>query len=78
VAKASEDIAAGKGQTVPPYMRPSERYSGYKYPHDYPDHYVKQQYLPDDLKERKYYEFGDNKNERAAMEYWNKIKKKDK
>ena len=76
MAKAGEDISAGRGQTVPPYMRPSERYSGYKYPHDYPDHYVDQQYLPDDLKTRKYYEFGDNKNERAAMEYWNKIKKK--
>lgn len=46
----------------------------YLYPHDYPNHYVKQQYLPDILKDRVYYEFGDNKFERAALEYRNKIK----
>ncbi len=47
----------------------------YKYPHSYPDHYVAQQYLPDNIKDRKYYEFGDNKTELAAKEYWRKIKK---
>lgn len=41
----------------------------YLYPHDYPNHYVKQQYLPDALKERIYYEFGDNKQEQAALQY---------
>ena len=47
----------------------------YKYPHDYPDHYVIQQYLPDNIKDKKYYKFGDNKTESAAKEYWNKVKK---
>ncbi len=46
----------------------------YLYPHDYPNHYVKQQYLPDELKDKIYYEFGDNKLENAAKEYRNKIK----
>ena len=47
----------------------------YLYPHDYPNHWVKQQYLPDALKDKVYYQFGDNKHERAAQEYWSKIKK---
>ena len=46
----------------------------YLYPHDYPNHYVKQQYLPDKLKDKVYYEFGDNKMENAAREYRKKIK----
>lgn len=46
----------------------------YLYPHDYPNHYVKQQYLPDCLKDKIYYEFGDNKMENAAKEYRKKIK----
>ena len=48
----------------------------YVYPHDYPNHYVKQQYLPDAIKNNKYYEFGDNKTELAYKEYWKKIKEK--
>ncbi len=75
-AAAAEDIAKGKGQTIPSYMRPSNNFDGYKYPHDYPDHYVDQQYLPDDLKNAKYYSYGDNKTEQAAKAYWDKIKKK--
>ncbi len=47
----------------------------YLYPHDFPNHYVKQQYLPDDLKDKVYYHFGDNKLEKAAEEYWKNIKK---
>ncbi len=46
----------------------------YLYPHLYPNHYVKQQYLPDLLKNKKYYEFGDNKTEQNFAEYWKKIK----
>ena len=46
----------------------------YLYPHDYPDHWVKQQYLPDALKDRVYYEYGENKSEQAAKAYWTKIK----
>lgn len=46
----------------------------YLYPHDFPNHWVRQQYLPDSLKGRKYYEYGENKNEQAAKKYWEKIK----
>ncbi len=49
----------------------------YKYPHDFPNHWVEQQYLPDQLKGKKYYQFGDNKNEQAFYEYWKKIKGED-
>ena len=52
-----------------------EREQGYKYPHDYTGHWVKQQYLPDDLKDRVYYEYGDNKIEQAAKRYWEEIMK---
>lgn len=48
----------------------------YLYPHDYPNHYVKQQYLPDVVKDREYYKYGDNKNEQAFKAYWEKIKGK--
>lgn len=48
----------------------------YLYPHDYPNGYVEQQYLPDLLKDRRYYEFGENKNERAAKEYREFIRRK--
>ncbi len=48
----------------------------YLYPHDFPDHYVEQQYLPDELKNTVYYKFGDNKLEKAAEEYRRKIKEK--
>lgn len=73
-AAAAADIAAGKGQNVPDHMRPSHKYQNYKYPHDYPNHYVEQQYLPDDLVGTRYYNFGESKAERAAAEYWSKIK----
>lgn len=52
-----------------------EREQGYLYPHNYPGHWVRQQYLPDELAGRKYYEFGDNKTEQAARAYWDEIKK---
>ncbi len=73
-AAAASDIEKGKGQNVPSHMRPSNRYDNYKYPHDYPGHYVKQQYLPDDLHGAKYYEYGENKTEQAAKKYWEIIK----
>ena len=72
---AIEDVRAGKGDKIPECLR-SPLFKGYKYPHDFEGHYVKQQYMPDDLKGKTYYIFGDNKTERAAEEYWNKIKKK--
>ena len=46
----------------------------YIYPHPFPNHWVEQQYLPDKLKNTKYYEYGANKNEQAHKEYWDKIK----
>ena len=52
-----------------------EREQGYKYPHNFPGHWVKQQYLPDNLKNAKYYSYGDNKTEQAARRYWEEIKK---
>ena len=48
----------------------------YLYPHNFPDHYVEQQYLPDPIKDRVYYEYGENKTEQAAKQYWDKIKKR--
>ena len=58
---------------IPSHLR-SPLFKGYKYPHDFKDHYVEQQYLPDDLKDRQYYVFGDNRTEAAAKAYWDKIK----
>ncbi len=52
-----------------------EKGQHYLYPHDYPNHYVKQQYLPDTLKDKVYYHYGENKTEQAAKQYWEKIKK---
>ncbi len=67
-AAAAEDIRAGRGQ-VPPIQLQSPNYEGYIYPHDHKNHYVKQQYLPNDLRDRVYYHFGDNKTEQAAAAY---------
>ncbi|MBQ4556471.1 MAG: replication-associated recombination protein A [Clostridia bacterium] len=73
-AAAKNDFLSGMGQDIPLHLQ-SPLFKGYKYPHDYSDHYVKQQYLPDDLKGKKYYEFGENKTEQAAKAYWEKVKK---
>ena len=78
------DIDQGKGATVPRNLQNTHfdgedakvKGQNYIYPHDYPNHYVEQQYLPDDLKKRKYYIPQDNKNEQSFKEYWDKIKKK--
>ena len=70
---ALADIEAGMGRVVPPHLQ-SPLFKGYKYPHDYKNHYVEQQYLPNDLKNRKYYKWGENKNEDAARVYWEKVK----
>ena len=53
-----------------------EREQGYMYPHNYPNHWVKQQYLPDELANTRYYEYGPNKVEQAAKQYWDAIKGK--
>ena len=54
-----------------------EREQGYKYPHEFPNHWVKQQYLPDPIKNAVYYRYGDNKVEQAAAKYWEAIKNVD-
>ncbi len=74
-ALALSDIEAGKGREVPTHLQ-SPLFKGYKYPHSYPEHYVEQQYLPNDVKDKKYYTFGANKTEQAAAQYAEKVKKK--
>ena len=80
---AASDIRNGKSGPIPRQLQ-NKHFDGednnnkgqfYQYPHDYPYHYVKQQYLPDALKNKVYYQYGDNKTEQAAKEYWDKIKK---
>ena len=73
VDAALADVEAGLGVNVPKHLQ-SPLFKGYKYPHDYPNHYVKQQYLPDDLKDRQYYRYAENKTEDAARQYAEKIK----
>ena len=81
---ATADVKAGRTGPVPRQLQ-NMHYDGednpnkgqfYKYAHEYENHWADQQYLPDAIKNRRYYEFGDNKNERAAAEYWARIKKK--
>lgn len=78
---AIADVRAGKAGPIPRELQNVhadgtgfEREQGYKYPHSYPGHWVQQQYLPDDLKGKHYYEYGDNKTEQAARAYWQRIK----
>lgn len=75
--KAMEDINAGRGNVVPEHLR-SPMFKGYLYPHDYPNHYVKQDYLPSDLSGTKYYTFGQNKTEQAAKIYYDLIRSTEK
>ena len=81
---AMEDVQNGNYGRIPRTLQ-NKHFDGednpnkgqfYKYPHDYKNHYVSQQYLPDDIKSRKYYEFGDNKIEQAAKAYWELVKGK--
>lgn len=70
---AAADVQAGKGNIIPEYLR-NACSKGYLFPHDYPNHWIKQQYLPDDLKHTKYYHPEDNVFENEATIYWNDIK----
>ena len=72
---ASDDMNKGLGAEIPEHLH-SPLYKGYLYPHDYENHYVEQQYLPRDIRGRKYYTFGNNKTEQAAKAYFDLIKKK--
>ena len=80
---AMADVERGVGGDIPRHLQ-NKHFDGedadikgqnYLYPHSYPMHYVNQQYLPDNIKNKKYYNFGDNKNEQSFKEYWDKIKK---
>ena len=82
INRATQDLKAGNYGPVPRQLQ-NMHYDGednnnkgqfYNYPHDYPNHYVNQQYLPDIIRDRVYYEYGDNKNEQAYKNYWDKIK----
>ena len=81
IERAMGDIKNGKSGEIPRHLQNVhadsaglERSQNYKYPHGYDNHYVSQQYLPDEIKEAKYYEYGDNKTEQAAKNYWDQIK----
>lgn len=78
---AMADVRAGKTGDYPRHLQNrhadsagQEREQGYRYPHDFPGHWVSQQYLPDALAGKRYYEYGDNKTEQAARRYWEEIK----
>ena len=78
---AMEDVRKGKGGDFPRHLQnvhadtfTMEREQGYLYPHDFPNHWVDQQYLPDTLVGTKYYEFGPNKIEQAAKQYWDMVR----
>ena len=80
---AMADIERGIGGDIPRQLQ-NKHFDGedakvkgqnYKYPHSFPGHYVNQQYLPDNIKNKKYYNYGDNKTEQKFKEYWDAIKK---
>lgn len=83
INRAIADIRAGKAGAIPRALQ-NKHYDGedqavkgqfYQYPHDFPGRWVRQQYLPDTLKDASYYQYGENKNEQAFRAYWEKIKK---
>lgn len=82
--EALADVRAGKTGDIPRHLQNvhadssgMEREQGYLYPHDFPNRWVKQQYLPDEIRDRVYYRYGENKTEQAARAYWEKIKGED-
>ena len=83
IAAAMADVEKGIATSVPRQLQ-NKHFDGedasvkgqfYKYPHSFPNHYVTQQYLPDEIKNRTYYEYGPNKNEQSYKKYWDEIKK---
>ncbi|MEE0839479.1 MAG: replication-associated recombination protein A, partial [Acutalibacteraceae bacterium] len=79
---AMYDVEHGIGGDIPRTLQ-NKHFDGedalvkgqhYLYPHSFKNHWVKQQYLPDNIKNKKYYQFGDNKNEQKFKEYNEKIK----
>ncbi len=84
IVAAMEDLKRGKTGDIPRHLQNvhadtvgADHQQHYLYPHDFPHRWVRQQYLPDALKDVKYYEWGDNKTEQAARAYWEKIKGED-
>lgn len=82
IGAARADVRTGRTGDVPRQLQNVhadttgfDNKQHYKYPHNYPNHWVKQQYLPDVLKNARYYEYGENKTEQAAKAYWEKIKR---
>ena len=83
ITAAQADVQAGLGQVVPRQLQNKhfdgeereEKGQNYLYPHLYENHWTPQQYLPDDIRDHRYYQFGDNKSEQAYKAYWEKIKK---
>lgn len=82
INSAMEDIKSGKDYPFPRHLQ-NKHCDGadvevkgqfYKYAHDFANHWVEQQYLPDELKDKVYYEFGENKIESAYKKYWNTVK----
>ena len=82
IGAAQADVRAGKTGDIPAHIKDAH-YSGaaklgrgltYQYPHDFPNHWTPQQYLPDEMRGVHYYEFGRNKNEQAARNYWDRVK----
>ena len=82
IQAALADVRAGRTGDIPADIKDAHyggaaklgRGTGYKYSHAYPHHWVRQQYLPDELAGTTYYTYGDNKTEQAARAYWEKIK----
>ena len=81
IIAAMADIENGKVGAIPRHLQNVHADSAgttkvptYQYPHNYPNHYIKQRYLPEELGDTVYYNFGDNKTEQAAKQYWAKIK----
>ena len=81
INRAMADVRQGKVGDIPRQLQNVhadsaglEREQGYLYPHDFPHHWVQQQYLPDELVNIRYYQYGDNKTEQAAQKYWAGIK----
>ena len=81
IGAAWGDVRRGRTGSVPRELQNvhadstgQEREQNYQYPHDFPSHWVRQQYLPDELAGTTYYVYGDNKTEQAARAYWDKIK----
>ena len=81
IDRAMADVRAGRTGDIPRQLQNVhadttgfDNKQHYLYPHDYPNHWVRQQYLPDAIRNARYYEYGPNKNEQAARAYWEKIK----